>query len=487
MRSAGSSGGSARANDTVATWTIRLHVDPALHMDEPLLLGAIADDYTGAADLASMLREQGLRTGLLFGSQPESVLRDVRGIFQALVIALRTRSAPVATAREESLDAWVQLRRLGARQLYFKYCSTFDSTRQGNIGPVIDALMTALDTDLTVAVPALPVNGRTLYQGYLFVGDSLLSESHMRHHPVTPMTESNLVRHLQAQTARRVGLIAHPCVRSGASAIRREIRRHREQGVQIALVDAIADDDLRSIAEAVSDLPLITGSSGLGMTLPAAWVGKGLSSEPGTNPFEEEPTSGGVLILSGSCSSATLEQLAALQAVGGSGLGLDVSELLSGESSDVVDRLFAALRTRLRASAWALVYSSASAEERMETLRGARATGIEGVEISRKIEWVMGELARRSVAEGLVDSLIVAGGETTGAVTQALDVTGLEIGPALDPGVPVARSIGPKALNLIFKSGNFGAPDFFLRALRYLGLAGLDSPPRTGPRAPTGA
>jgi uncharacterized protein YgbK (DUF1537 family) len=300
------------------------------------------------------------------------------------------------------------------------------------------------------------------------------------------MTESNLVRHLQSQTARRVGLIDHHEVRAGPSSIRRGIQRCRDQEVQIALVDATSDDDLRSIAEAVVDLPLITGGSGLGMTLPAEWGRHGISGDPESTAFELEPAAAGVLILSGSCSAATLEQLAILQEAGGAGLRMDVRQLISGDATDLADRLFSTLRSRLQTSAWALVYSSASPEERMETLRAAAKKGMEGAEISRRIEWVMGELARRSVAAGIVDSLIVAGGETTGAVTQALDVRGVEVGPALDPGVPVARSIGPDPVNLVFKSGNFGAPDFFLKALRYLGLSDLGSAMSAGSRASDG-
>lgn len=444
-------------------------------MHKPLLLGAIADDYTGAADLASMLREQGLRTGLLFGLQADPVIAAVTGRYDAVVIALKSRSAPAAGAREDSLRALEQLRRLGARQLYFKYCSTFDSTIAGNIGAVIDALMEATSTDFTIAVPALPVNGRTQYLGHLFVGDSLLSESHMRHHPVTPMTDPNLVRHLQAQTSRKVGLIELPEVRAGASGVRAGIARCQEQQVQIALVDAICDDDLHAIAEAFVDLPLITGGSGLGMSLPAVWARRGLLDDPDLAAPESWTTAAGVLILSGSCSAATLEQLAILQGIGGPGLRLEIGELLWGDATDLVDRLFAALRTRIDTSAWALVYSSASPEERAETLTAAAARGIGPAEISRRIERVTGELARRAVAAGIVDSVVVAGGETTGAVTQALEVTGVEIGPALDPGVPVARSIGSDPVNLVFKSGNFGAPDFFVRTLRHLGVAELNA------------
>ncbi|HUE96795.1 MAG TPA: 3-oxo-tetronate kinase [Longimicrobiaceae bacterium] len=444
-------------------------------MEEPLLFGAVADDYTGAADLASMLREQGMRTGLLFGPLPDSAVESIAGRHQALVIALKSRSPPSGSARRDSLGALEQLRRLGARQLYFKYCSTFDSTLEGNIGPVIDVLMSAIDTDFTVAVPALPVNGRTQYQGYLFVGDSLLSDTHMRDHPVTPMTESNLVRHLQKQTSRRVGLIAHSAVREGVAAIESEIERCRRERVEIALVDAITDDDLNSIAEAVADLPLITGGSGLGMTLPAAWRRRGLLAGGERAGFGMAGRTGRALVISGSCSSATLDQLRNLQDAGGDGgLRLDVAELFTGDGAAVVNRLLDAIAERLRTSRWALLYSSASPLERRELLAAAAARAVDSAELSRRIEAVMGEVARRAVDAFSIDTLILAGGETTGAVTQALGITGVEIGPALEPGVPLARSLGDDPVSLVFKSGNFGAPDFFITALRQLGIADLE-------------
>jgi uncharacterized protein YgbK (DUF1537 family) len=438
-------------------------------MSEALLLGAIADDYTGAADLASMLREQGVRTGLLFGLGDDALLARLRGSYQAVVVALRSRSVLASEAVDASLRALGRLRELGARQVYFKYCSTFDSTAEGNIGPVTGALMEAMGVEFTVAVPALPVNGRTQYHGYLFVGDRLLSESHMRHHPVTPMTEPNLVRHLQAQTRRRVGLIAHPSVRSGAAAIRAEAARLRAEGAEIALVDALLDADLREIAEAVADLPLITGGSGLGIKLPGVWARRGLLPAEAAADVGARPSPVGALVLAGSCSAVTLEQLRVLQEAGGDGIRIDVLRLLASEAAEL-ERLSSELSERVRRRGWALVYSSAGPEARARLLRAAGERGLSTAEVGHRLEHAAGELARRAVEAGVVGGVVVAGGETTGAVTQALAIRAVEIGPALDPGVPAARAIGGRPLDVVFKSGNFGSPDFFLRALRHLGV-----------------
>lgn len=441
-------------------------------MPEPLLLGAIADDYTGATDLASMLREQGVRTGLVLGLQPDDVVAQLRGRYDAVVVALKSRSNPAAEARQMSLRALGQLRGLGARQVYFKYCSTFDSTARGNIGPVTEALLDAVGAPFTVAVPALPVNGRTQYLGYLFVGERLLSESHMRHHPVTPMTEPSLVRHLAAQASRPVGLIAHPAVRAGAGAVRAEASRLRSEGVAVALVDAVSDQDLDVIAEAVADLPLVTGGSGLGMALPRAWERRGLVSLRPGDPLELDASSAGVLVLAGSCSAATLEQLRVLQAEAGEGVRMDPLRLLDDGAAEV-ERLVAHVGRQVRERGWALVYSSAGPDEREALLVAAAARGVAGEGISARLEQATGEVARRAVAGCAVGRVVVAGGETTGAVTQALQLRALEIGEALDPGVPVALSIGERPVAVAFKSGNFGGPDFFVRALRRMGAVGV--------------
>lgn len=437
-------------------------------MNEALLFGAIADDYTGGSDLAGMLSGQGVPTVLILGIQPEEFVASLKGRYRAAVIALKSRSIPSIEARALSLRALTQLRNLQARQIQFKYCSTFDSTRQGNIGPVIEALMEAMSIDFTVAVPALPINQRTQYMGYLFVGQQLLSESHMRYHPVTPMTDANLVRHLQAQMTKRVGLIAYPAVRGGESSIRAEVARLKAEGVAAALVDVLSDIDLEQISQAVVDLPLITGGSGLAMKLPSAWSKKGwlpLNYHPEwTHRAGAKP----VLIISGSCSAMTLQQIELLKRAGCPSMRLNVSRLLSGEREAELSGLNAQLTGWLQEMGWALVYSSAGPQEREDLFKTTETRGITPEQVSLTIERSTGELVKKLVEQSGVSNLIIAGGETTGAVMEALKIPALEVGETLDPGVPVCRSLGDHQLALVFKSGNFGSPDFFIKATRHL-------------------
>ena len=414
-------------------------------MRDACLFAAIADDYTGGADLAGMLFEQGVRTVQVFGLQSEAFFRELKGRCQAVVLSLKSRSIPAADACRMSIQAYERLRILEPGQVQFKYCSTFDSTREGNIGPVTEELMERMGADFTVAVPALPVNGRTQYLGHLFVGSQLLSESHMRHHPVNPMTDSNLVRHLQAQMRRKAGLISLASVQSGPESIRRRIAALRQEGVAVALVDCISDADLEAIARAVADLPLVTGGSGLAMKLPAVWREQGR-----LKPAELSQTSlagppGSVLVLSGSCSAATLGQLEMARAAGYPFLRMDLAGLAGGE----IARL-------LESAGAAFVYSSAPVSERGQ------------VSEPRAIEHAFGEIARRMVHDYGVRRLVVAGGETSGAVVNALAIPAVEIKAILDPGVPALGSLGQPPLALVLKSGNFGAPDFFAKAIRYL-------------------
>jgi uncharacterized protein YgbK (DUF1537 family) len=402
-------------------------------MRDACLFAAIADDYTGGADLAGMLFEQGVRTVQVFGLQSEAFFREIKGRFQAVVLSLKSRSIPAADACRLSIQAYERLRILEPGQVQFKYCSTFDSTREGNIGPVAEALMERMDAGFTVAVPALPVNGRTQYLGHLFVGGRLLAETHMRHHPVNPMTDSNLVRHLQAQMRRKAGLISLASVQCGPESIRRRIASLRQEGVAVALVDCISDADLEAIARAVADLPLVTGGSGLAMKLPALWGVEAASAPP------LAASSGSVLVLAGSCSAATLEQLEAARAAGIPMFRLDD----------------AAIDRALESAGAAIVYSSAPESERDPGMAAA-------------IERAFGEIARRMVRERGVGRLVVAGGETSGAVVNALGIPAVEITAILDPGVPALASLGQPPLALVLKSGNFGTPDFFAKAIRYL-------------------
>jgi len=275
-----------------------------------MLLGCIADDFTGATDLAAMLVGGGMRTVQTIGiPRSRSVVADA----DAVVVALKSRTIPAADAVAQSLAALEWLREAGARQIYFKYCSTFDSTERGNIGPVADALLQALASDFTVVCPAFPVNGRTVYLGHLFVGDMLLSDSPMRRHPLTPMTDANLVRVMGRQTARKVGLVRYGAVRAGAEAIGAEFARLRAQGVSYAVTDVVRDEDLRAIGAACADLPLVTGASGLALGLPQNFVRRELLA-PRADAARLPPVGGKAAVLAGSCSEATRRQVAVMAA-----------------------------------------------------------------------------------------------------------------------------------------------------------------------------
>jgi len=420
----------------------------------PILLGCIADDFTGATDLCNTLVRQGMRTVQLIGVPAEDQAVPEA---DAVTVALKSRTCPPEEAVAQSLVALGWLRRAGARRIFFKYCSTFDSTERGNIGPVADALLAALGTGFTIACPAFPETGRTIYQGHLFVGDRLLSDTHMRHHPLTPMTDSDLVRVLGRQSACKVGLVALPVIRRGPEAIQARFAELRAAGCAYAITDAVADDDLLVIGEACRDLALVTGGSGVATGLPANLRRAGLLGAD--RAADALPAVGGPgAVLAGSCSAATLEQIEVM-ARQRPLLRLDPLELAHGFDP-------------ARAVAWAeehlahgpvLIAASAPPEQvaaAQERLGRERAGSL--------VEAALAAVARGLVARG-VRRLVVAGGETSGAVVQALGVTGLRIGPQIDPGVPATVTLGREpALALALKSGNFGGSDFFLKALTQL-------------------
>lgn len=436
-----------------------------------LLLGAIADDYTGAADLAGMLRSRGVRTVLCLTE--DALAAAAEHGYVAAVLALKTRSVRKDDARRLSREALKRLRDFGARQIFFKYCSTFDSSSEGNIGPVAEALMDDLQVPFTVFVPALPVNGRTQYGGHLFVDDVLLSESHMRHHPIHPMTDSNLVRHLQTQSSRKVGLIAHRHVREGRGSIRREADRLAGDGVAMALVDALVEEDLLEIAEAFGDLPLLTGGSGLAAALAEVWIRHGLVS-PSYSSSKRARDDGAVLILSGSCSDATIRQLHEVQESHGDGVRMDVLRLMDDRECEIA-RLYEAVVASVDRRGWALAYSTAGPAEREDLSAQTVNRGRSAAHLGRSIESAHSELARRVVAGGVVRRLVVAGGETAGAVATSLGLGALEIEEELDPGVPLMREVDGSGLIVTFKSGNFGSADFFSKALQRLGAIHTNS------------
>jgi 3-dehydrotetronate 4-kinase len=418
-----------------------------------MILGVIADDFTGATDVAGMLVRSGMRTVQVIGVPQDPLPADARNA-DALVVALKSRTIPAADAVRESLAALGALRAAGARQVYFKYCSTFDSTPQGNIGPVAEALMDALSADFTIACPAFPENGRTIFRGHLFVGDQLLSDSGMRDHPLTPMTDANLVRVLQAQTRRRIGLLRHDTVARGAEAVRARADELKRDGVSIAIADAVSDADLLVLGEACADLPLVTAGSGVALGLPPAYARRGwLRPDAGAASLPE--VGGLAAVLSGSCSQATNLQVRHWIDGGGAAHRLDPLELARDPSATG------------RARAWALgqakqgpvlVYATAEPDD---VRRAQRELGV--AQAGELVERAMG-----TIASGLVDAgvrrLVVAGGETSGAVVQALGVTMLRIGEQIDPGVPWTQAAG-RPLLLALKSGNFGTVDFFAKAL----------------------
>lgn len=422
------------------------------------LLGCIADDFTGATDLASMLVKNGMRAVQVIGV-PEAGAPIPQA--DAIIVALKSRTAPVRQAVGESLAALDWLKAAGCSQFFFKYCSTFDSTEAGNIGPVADALVEALGCGFALACPAFPVNGRSVYMGHLFVGGVLLNESGMEKHPLTPMTDANLVRVLGRQTEGTVGLVPYATVDQGAAAIRKAMTGLKEQGRRYAIVDAVSDAHLQAIGEAAENHALITGGSGIAIGLPENFRRAGklaVSGNPGALPEVE----GHAAVLAGSCSRATLfqigrarEHIPTLQL---DALATPDARALAKQALDWVDGKLGAVPVLIAASAPPETVAALQAK------LGREAAGA-------LIEDALAEVAEGLVARG-VRNLVVAGGETSGAVVTRLGVRSLRIGAEIDPGVPwtLAEGSGP-AMKLALKSGNFGAPDFFLKAFASTGAA----------------
>lgn len=408
-----------------------------------MLLGCIGDDFTGSSDLGNTLTKAGMRVTQYVGVPDAPAARDV----EAGIVALKSRSIPVAEAVKLSLEALDWLRAQGCTQFLFKYCSTFDSTPEGNIGPVAEALADALDARHVLVCPAFPAAGRSIYQGHLFVADKLLNESGLQNHPLTPMTDPDIRRWLGHQIKGTVGHIPALVVMQGAEHIRKRMQSEDGAGHRLLVADAITDADLIALGQAAADLPLITGGSGIAMGLPGNFRKMGVLS---THETKWTGQGGRAAILSGSCSNATRGQV--------------VEHAKTHPTREVTaDQVMSGSVTAQMLAEWALgqnglplIYTSADpaivAEAQTRFGKDIIATRIEGL---------FADLARALVAGG-VTRLISAGGETSGAVVEGLDLTALEIGPEIDPGVPMIRA-GDK-LVLALKSGNFGGPDFFARA-----------------------
>lgn len=426
-------------------------------MSRAPLLGCIADDFTGATDLANNLVRAGMRTVQTIGVSTEPLNTPA----DAVVVALKSRTVASQDAVEQSLQALRWLQAQGVSQIYFKYCSTFDSTPEGNIGPVIDALLDALHgqgAGFTVACPAFPDNGRTVFKGHLFVGDELLQDSGMRNHPLTPMTDSNLVRVLQAQTRRKVGLVPYNVIAEGAQAVRERFAALQAQGVSIAVLDAISNRDLMHIGPALADMPLVTAGSGIAIGLPANWQGSGqLVAQQTADALPAVP--GKAAVVSGSCSVATNAQVLAFQQAGYPSHSIDPLALAAGR--DVVGDALRWAQPLLEQGP-VLVYATAQAQD-VKSVQ--QQLGV--MQAGELVEQALAAIARGLVERG-VRRLVVAGGETSGAVVQALGVRHMQIGPQIDPGVPwtwAPTDLGAD-IHLALKSGNFGSTDFFVKTTR---------------------
>jgi len=420
----------------------------------PITLGCIADDFTGATDLANMLVKGGLKTIQLLGTPRES---DVVPSVDAVIIALKTRTIPVEEAIEQSLQALNWLKNAGAKQFFFKYCSTFDSTDEGNIGPVIDALMEALETQFTIACPAFPETERTIFKGHLFVGDKLLSDSPMKDHPLTPMTDSNLVSTLSRQTSQKVGLVEYKDILAGPSAIRKAFDQLQKEDVAIAVTDVLNDEHLYFLGEAVKDFKLITGGSGIALGLPSQFKSRNNHQEE-TRAHSLPKVLGKELVLSGSCSEMTLAQVNEFSKKYRT-LKLNPVELAESNSAldNAVDWVIQA-----KGKEPILVYASAPPDAVKEVQQRL------GRDLaSSTVENALAKIARAAVQNGF-RRIVVAGGETAGAVVSNLGIKGIMIGEQIDPGVPTTVSIGDPSIGLVLKSGNFGSADFFEKAFKVM-------------------
>jgi len=423
----------------------------------------VADDFTGAGDAAGMFAAGGARCVLLTRPCERRQCAGIRRRADVVVIATRQRLiSPTAAARSmrERLEA---LRPLGAKQFQLKCSSTFDSTSRGNIGPAIDAALAWASADVAFVVAALPVNGRTTYMGHHFVDGVLLSESPMKDHPLTPMREANLVRHLQGQTRHRVGLVAHPYVSAGPKQIARRVSELHAEGYRVLIFDALTDKDMQRIAQAALSQPVLAGSSGLSFALARKWHARG-------DPAAPRPTSGPVLAVAGSCSEATRRQNTLALEAGWTGLPIPVEKLITSQRAPrrLIRELGRVACERLGAERNVLLFSSAEPSAVKRVLSVAKRVGLEPSAAGERLSRRTGLIVRDVMGRVGVQRLIVAGGETAGGVVEALGLRAFDVGPQIDPGVPLCWTIGRKRLAVALKSGNFGTDDFYLKAFHMM-------------------
>lgn len=442
-----------RVMDQLRVWSGSTSA-PAQHESRSMKIGVIADDFTGATDIASFLVLNGLSTVQLCGVDENTPDPGV----EAVVISHKSRSCPAGEAVEQTKASLNWLLRHNCRQIYFKYCSTFDSRKEGNIGPVTDALMDALGEDFTIFQPALPVNGRTVYKGYLFVGEDLLSDSGMRNHPITPMTDSSLVRLVEMQSRGKCAVINSSVLDQGVQAVKDKVEELKKAGFRYAAVDALNEQHLITQGEAFADMRLVTGGSGLAIGLARAV--RESSADSVKAQSLGNPKANGKVVLSGSCSVMTNRQVAFYSELAAARV-VDVERLMSGDVEQCVSE-YAAFVMEHQGDEYApLVYATANPDDlhAIQERYGVDAS-------SQAVENFFARLAARIHEQG-VDCFIVAGGETSSIITRHLDVKGFYIGPAIAPGVPWVRSVN-NGISLTLKSGNFGQEDFFKTAQDWL-------------------
>jgi uncharacterized protein YgbK (DUF1537 family) len=416
------------------------------------MIGVIADDFTGGTDVAVAFRRAGLRVLIQFGIPDAMQVTDNADV----VVALKSRTLPVDQAVEESLHAARELLTAGARQLFFKFCSTFDSTPAGNIGPVCDALADLVGSDLAVVVPSSPAHGRTQYNGHLFVNNQLLSDSPMRHHPLTPMTDSRIPELLRTQTARAVALVTLQDVHAGPDSLSENFTGLGAAGTAYAVVDAVEAGDLAIIGRAILDHPFVSGAAGLAAGLATAVAERAATANGPAITANESAPPGPAIALAGSCSARTLQQITAMQAAGHPSYQLDAVAV--PDSQRLAEAALSWYETQ-PAGLTPLIYSSLPPEKLRES------QSLLGVAESAQIlETAMGLIAQGLVHRG-VHRVVVAGGETSGSVVTALGVSGGLIGSEAAPGVPWIFASGTNPIALLLKSGNFGDVDFLIRAV----------------------
>jgi uncharacterized protein YgbK (DUF1537 family) len=433
-----------------------------------VLVGAVADDDSGMTDLLGMFAEHDVNTVMFFEIPPPDILEKYSEEIDVVSIGTQGRSIEASKAYRRSRDALETLRDYEPHMYYLKYCSTFDSTPRGNIGQMIDAGLDLFGGH-TIALPALPVNGRTTYMGNHFANGVRLDRSPMKDHPLNPMTEADLRVWLGSQTKRRIGLCDHNVVRKGARAIARELHRLGEDGADIIILDAIERKDIRNIARAVCDYQIVTGSSALAMELPPIWKERKLfiKREPHKMSLKKGIRAG--LVIAGSCSETTMGQNRYALERGFHGLRLDAINAVGTKGGDEVERIVRQAKERLRRGKNVLIYSASKSEDLMRTKDLGLELGLSDVQVGEMIANANAEIAKALVDDMHLNKLIVAGGETSGAVCKKLKLIGLYVGKQIDPGVPMCLTISDEpessGMSLSLKSGNFGRPYFYVRAL----------------------